>query len=223
MRSVIIELGPFALQGDLNVPARAEGIVVFAHGSGSSRKSSRNRFVAERLQEAGLATLLLDLLTEEEERLDELSAELRFDIDLLTERVVGAIDWVLEHQVTRSLPLGLFGASTGAAAALRAAAERPQPVRAVVSRGGRADLAGGALEEVWAPTLLIVGGQDATVLSLNQEAFRHLASEEKRLEVITGATHLFEESGALEQVAELAREWLKFHLTARGEPEWSYA
>src|SRR5438067_5790823 len=199
-----------ALSGDFSVPQNASGLVVFAHGSGSSRHSSRNRSVAQALQHAGLATLLLDLLTEREERTDVLTGEFRFDINLLADRVAAAVDWAAAEGATSSLPVGLFGASTGAAAALIAAADRPA-VRAVVSRGGRPDLAAGALERVEAPTLLIVGGRDDTVLRLNQEASERLHCE-KRLDVVPGATHLFEEPGTLEQVAELAADWFAARL-----------
>ena len=187
------------LPGDLRVPRGARGIVVFAHGSGSSRLSPRNRAVADALDRAGLATLLIDLLTAEEEREDELTAELRFDIPLLARRLEAARGWLSREPQTKSLALGYFGASTGAAAALIAAAERPEGVFAVVSRGGRPDLAGGALPRVRAPVLLIVGGDDQPVLALNRDAARRLNCE-RRLEVVEGATHLFEEPGALEQV-----------------------
>ncbi len=200
------------LDGDLVLPDRPAGIVLFAHGSGSSRHSSRNRFVARELQDAGLATLLLDLLTPEEEVVDERTAELRFDIGLLGRRVVEAIAWT-RAVVTPRLPIGLFGASTGAAAALVAAAERTGDVAAVVSRGGRPDLAGAALPRVLAPTLLIVGGDDRAVLDLNREAQANMRAE-TRLEIVPGATHLFEEPGALEAVARLAREWLVHFLGA---------
>lgn len=199
------------LAGDLAVPAGAGGIVLFAHGSGSSRFSPRNRAVAATLGEAGLATLLVDLLTSEEEALDRRSAALRFDVALLAGRVVGLLDWAAGDPRTANLAAGLFGASTGAAAALVAAAERPSAVRAVVSRGGRPDLAGPALARVRAPTLLVVGGDDEPVLGLNRGALGELAGE-KRLEVVEGATHLFEEAGALDAVAVLAREWFAHHL-----------
>jgi dienelactone hydrolase len=198
------------LQGDLVLPEGARGIVLFAHGSGSSRHSPRNRQVAARLNQAGLGTLLVDLLTPAEERLDLVTAHHRFDISLLARRLVGAIDWLRGGQA-ESLPIGLFGASTGAAAALVAAAARPEDVAAVVSRGGRPDLAGPALSQVRAPTLLIVGGADPVVLELNKVAFELLQTE-KQLLVIPGATHLFEESGALEEVARLAADWFTRHL-----------
>jgi putative phosphoribosyl transferase len=187
---------------------------VFAHGSGSGRFSPRNRAVAGVLVDAGLATLLMDLLTPEEEAEDVRTARLRFDIPLLAERVVYAIDWLSSEAILSALPVGCFGASTGAAAALIAAAERPGRVAAVVSRGGRPDLAGDALPRVQAPTLLIVGGRDAEVIRLNQKA-QSLLGGESRLEIVPGATHLFEEPGALEQVAMLAREWFLRYLATR--------
>lgn len=205
-RVVRIDSGGVMLAGDLNVPAGARGIVVFAHGSGSSRRSTRNRAVAERLRDAGCATLLFDLLTEDEEREDEFTSALRFDLPLLTRRLVGAIEWVRDRAELRRLPIGLFGASTGAAAALIVAALRPSTISAVVSRGGRPDLALPSLESVRAPTLLIVGGHDAGVLEVNQEAFERLTCH-KKLAIVPGATHLFEEPGALEQVAFDAARW----------------
>src|SRR5258708_22416549 len=188
---VLIQSEGAGLNGNLSLPAEALGLVVFAHGSGSSRHSSRNRAVAATLQHARLGTLLLDLLTEREERVDAVTAEYRFNIPLLATRVAAAIDWAGASAPTSTLPVGLFGASTGAAAALIAAADRPA-VRAVVSRGGRPDLAGAALERVVAPTLLIVGGQDEVVITLNQQAFSRL-SVPKQLQIVPGATHLFEE------------------------------
>jgi putative phosphoribosyl transferase len=191
---------------------------VFAHGSGSGRFSPRNRAVAGVLVDAGLATLLMDLLTAEEEAEDMRTARLRFDIGLLAERVISAIDWLGSDGTLADLPVGCFGASTGAAAALIAAAERPQRVAAVVSRGGRPDLAGNALPRVKAPTLLIVGGRDIEVIELNRQA-QALLEVESRLEIVPGATHLFEEPGALERVAALAREWFLRYLTqATGAP-----
>jgi dienelactone hydrolase len=187
------------------------GIVVFVHGSGSSRHSPRNRQVAERVQQAGLQTVLVDLLTEDEERRDLQTREHRFDIDLLTDRVLAAVDWLATGGAHG--PIGLFGASTGAAAALRAAAAQPGEIEAVVSRGGRPDLAGKALEKVEAPTLLIVGGNDPQVLQLNQEALAELDGESS-LEVVPGAGHLFEEPGKLDQVADLAAAWFRLHLGA---------
>jgi len=200
-----IPVGSVRLDADVVVPASAHGVVVFAHGSGSSRHSTRNRYVAGELQQAGLATVLVDLLTAEEDALDARSGVLRFDIELLASRVVGVTDWVVEHDTTRGLGLGLFGASTGAAAALVAAARRAASVRTVVSRGGRPDLAGVALRQVRQPVLLIVGGRDDVVLALNRKAMLEL--ENARLEIVPGATHLFEEPRALERVAVLARDW----------------
>lgn len=191
----------------------AIGMVVFAHGSGSGRHSPRNRQVAEVLREAGIRTLLLDLLTVEEERVDIQTREHRFDIGLLAGRVVGAIDWLDGREGSGSLPIGIFGASTGAAAALIAAADRPDRVGAVVSRGGRPDLADDSLPEVRAPTLLIVGGNDPVVIDLNREA-RSRMTAETELEIVEGATHLFEEPGALERVADLAASWFRSHLGA---------
>jgi dienelactone hydrolase len=200
------------LEGNLSMPDGSQGIVVFAHGSGSSRHSPRNRLVAQVLQRAGLATLLMDLLTAKEEAVDVGTGRLRFDIDLLAERVVGATDWLGQYPETRALHVGYFGASTGAAAALVAAAERPDIVRAVVSRGGRPDLAGPALARVKAPTLLIVGENDVPVIGMNEEAMARLGGL-ARLEIVPGATHLFEEPGTLEKVAELASEWFQRYLT----------
>jgi dienelactone hydrolase len=214
---VEVRAGPVTLEGNLAVPAGARGVVLFAHGSGSSRHSPRNRFVAQSLSDAGLATLLLDLLTADEEAIDAYSAHYRFDIGLLAERLVGAADWLGREAETSRLPVGCFGASTGAAAALIAAAERPGRVRAVVSRGGRPDLAGDALTRVQAPTLLIVGGRDEPVIGLNEEAFGRLATAEKQLVIVPGATHLFEEPGALEQVADLASAWFTRHLSGAAE------
>jgi dienelactone hydrolase len=201
------------LAGDLSLPARATGIVLFAHGSGSSRRSSRNRFVASELNRAGLATLLFDLLTEEEEYAERYSRHLRFDIELLAQRLLAATDWAGNDAHARRLPVGFFGASTGGGAALVAAAARPAKISAVVSRGGRPDLAGGdALSLVKAPTLLSVGGDDDVVIDLNEQALARLRWE-KRLEIVPGASHLFEEPGTLERVAELAREWFTSHLS----------
>ncbi|AEM83250.1 dienelactone hydrolase family protein [Streptomyces violaceusniger] len=194
------------LVGDLALPDQPIGVVAFAHGSGSSRHSPRNRAVARVLQDADLATLLFDLLTDAEERVDAITAELRFDIPLLGRRLVAAVDWLGGHPATSALPVGLFGASTGAAAALTAAAERPERVAAVVSRGGRPDLAGGALNRVRAPVLLIVGGDDHEVLRLNQQAAAMLVAPHE-IHVVPGASHLFEEPGTLEEAAEAARDW----------------
>ena len=199
------------LQADFAVPESACGVVLFVHGSGSSRHSPRNRYVAQVLQEAGLATLLMDLLTPEEEAFDAQTATLRFDIELLSGRLAEATGWLLDQPQTAQLRIGYFGASTGAAAALVAAAELPVLIAAVVSRGGRPDLAGKALRRVAAPTLLIVGGRDSTVLELNRKAFAELPGE-KKLEIVPGATHLFEEPGSLESVAQLARNWFAFYL-----------
>jgi len=211
--AVQLEAGRQRLNGDLVFPDAARGIVVFAHGSGSSRRSPRNRFVAGQLNDAGMATLLMDLLTRHEEQRDQWTGELRFDIPLLAERVEAAMRYVGEEASLRDLPLGLFGASTGAAAALVAAARRGPGVGAVVSRGGRPDLAGEALTKVQSATLLIVGGADREVLGLNEQALERLECP-KKLEVVPGATHLFEEPGALGQVARLAREWFRQRLAA---------
>ena len=201
------------LEGNLNVPDNPQGVVLFAHGSGSSRYSPRNQFVARVLYDAGFATLLIDLLTAREEEEDRITAHLRFDIKLLSERVKGATDWLTLNPVTQNLKMGYFGASTGAAAALVAAAEHPLLVGAVVSRGGRPDLAGSSLTSVQAPTLLIVGSRDTQVIELNRMAFALLRGE-KQLEIVPGATHLFEEPGTLEQVAQLASKWFERYLAA---------
>jgi putative phosphoribosyl transferase len=210
-RLVKVAAGPVMLEGNLSLPEGAHGVVLFAHGSGSSRHSPRNRYVARLLNEAKLATLLVDLLTSDEEAIDLRTAHLRFDIGLLAERLVGATDWLTQYPDTRGLRVGYFGASTGAGAALVAAAERPHRVGAVVSRGGRPDLAGPALARVQAPTLLIVGGNDFPVIELNQVALARLRCE-KRLVIVPGATHLFEEPGALDEAARLAGEWFKRYL-----------
>jgi dienelactone hydrolase len=212
MEIVRVTAGSVTLQGNLTLPEEARGIVLFAHGSGSSRLSPRNRYVARILNEANLATLLVDLLTPEEEAVDVRTAHLRFDIGLLAERLVGATDWLVQHPDTSQLRIGYFGASTGAAAALVAGVVRPDAVGAVVSRGGRPDLAGRALAHVRAPTLLIVGSHDVEVLELNRAALAQLPAE-KELVIVPGATHLFEEPGALDQVARLARDWFERHLT----------
>lgn len=204
---------PGRVEADLRLPARPSGLVVFAHGSGSSRHSQRNQWVAAQLETAGMATLLMDLLTESEGQRDARTARYRFDIALLTDRVLLAIDWLRDDPRTGVLPLGLFGASTGAAAALGAAAGCPEAVRAVVSRGGRPDLTAAPLNEVCAATLLIVGGQDVDVRELNESAARHLSHSQVR--VVPGATHLFEEPGALEEVAETAVDWFRLHLPVR--------
>jgi pimeloyl-ACP methyl ester carboxylesterase len=207
------------LEGSLTVPEGARGVVLFAHGSGSSRYSPRNRFVARALQGAGLATLLMDLLTAREEEAERWTGHYRFDVDLLAARLLGTTRWLVQQPQAGSLPIGYFGSSTGAAAALVAAAREPVRIGAVVSRGGRPDLAGGALADVCAPTLLIVGGDDVPVVELNRAALGLLRAE-KRLEIVPGATHLFEEPGALERVAELAGDWFVRHLGA-GQQPWT--
>ncbi len=212
-RLVQVPIDSAALEGSLAVPAGAQGIVLFAHGSGSSRHSPRNRSVAGALQQAGLATLLVDLLTAEEEAVDRFTAHLRFDIPLLARRLIVATEWLAQHPATQQLRLGYFGASTGAAAALVAAAQCPEAVGAVVSRGGRPDLAGPALDRVRAPTLLIVGGHDEEVLHLNRLALKALGAQETQLTIVPGATHLFEEPGALEEVAHLAADWFVRYLS----------
>jgi putative phosphoribosyl transferase len=211
---VTVTSGAMTLRGLLGVPPGARGVVLFAHGSGSGRLSSRNNFVARSLQDATLATLLIDLLTEEEERIDARTGHLRFDIEFLAQRLEAATDWLRQSAETRALSVGYFGASTGAAAALVAAARLPDQVHAVVSRGGRPDLAGEYLPKVKAPTLLIVGSRDVPVIPLNEDAFARLRCE-KKLEIVPGASHLFEEPGALEVVAKLAASWLTKHLGAR--------
>jgi dienelactone hydrolase len=216
--SVRIPIGPVTLEGNLGLPADATGVVLFAHGSGSGRHSPRNRYVAERLRAAGLGTLLIDLLTEDEEQVDDRTAHLRFDIGLLADRLVGAIDWLARDPQTAGRPVGLFGASTGGGAALVAAAQRPERVAAVVSRGGRPDLAGDSLAIVRSPTLLIVGGHDDVVITLNKQALARLGSPVKELVIVPGASHLFEEPGKLEEVARLAADWFARHLATAGEP-----
>jgi len=210
-RAVEIDLAGTVLHGDLTLPAGAAGLVVFAHGSGSSRHSPRNRFVAGVINRAGLGTLLMDLLTEEEEQVDEMTRELRFDIELLGQRVAQVVQWAGNREELAELPIGLFGSSTGAAAALVAAACRPGEVHAVVSRGGRPDLAGDALPDVNCPTLLIVGGLDDVVIDLNKQARSRMICP-TQLVIVPGATHLFEEPGTLEQVARLAAEWFARYL-----------
>ncbi len=214
MNEVQIHAGRAVLSGNLNIPKETSALVLFAHGSGSSRHSRRNQFVAGTLNEAGLGTLLFDLLTSEEEAIDMQTRELRFNIHLLAERLVHATKWAKEQEQTRDLHMGYFGSSTGGAAALVAAIEVPQEVRAVVSRGGRPDLAGEALPKVQAPTLLIVGGNDDVVIELNEQARDRIRCEVK-LEIIPGATHLFEEPGALEKVAQLASDWFVAHLAVK--------
>lgn len=210
-QQVLVCADNVTLEGELVIPQSAAGIVLFAHGSGSSRHSSRNRFVAQRLQKVGLATLLFDLLTLQEEEVDVLTRQHRFDIDLLTRRLAGATNWLCQQPQASQLAIGYFGASTGAAAALRAAAELPDKVSAVVSRGGRPDLAMTELPRVQAPTLLIVGGFDTQVIELNRQAQARL-NVENSLDIVPGATHLFEEPGTLEQVADLAINWFVGHL-----------
>lgn len=216
-RSVQVPVGAVTLEGELHHPAGASGVVLFAHGSGSGRHSARNRFVAGVLQRGGLATLLIDLLTAEEEEAERSTRHLRFDIPLLAGRLAGATDWLVEQRQMRQLPVGYFGASTAGGAALMAAAERPERVRAIVSRGGRPDLAGAHLARVQVPTLLIVGGLDLQVLALNRVALVYLAGK-KQLEVVAGATHRFEEPGTLATVAHLARDWFQRHLAAAAAP-----
>ena len=210
-REVRVSAGPVTLEGSLGIPNGAGGVVLFAHGSGSGRHSPRNRYVARVLREANLATLLIDLLTEDEEEVDLRTTRLRFDIGLLARRLVGATDWLVQNPDTEQLRIGYFGASTGAGAALVAAAERPYEVGAIVSRGGRPDLAGDALPLVKAPTLLIVGGNDEPVIGMNEEALARMRAV-KRLQIVPGASHLFEEPGALEEVARLATVWFARHL-----------
>jgi putative phosphoribosyl transferase len=211
-QAVVIKLPGVSLHGDLTLPKRATGLVIFAHGSGSSRHSPRNRFVAGRINAAGMGTLLMDLLTEDEEQIDEVTRELRFDIGLLARRVAQVVHWSKEQADLADLQIGLFGSSTGAAAALVASANSPD-VAAVVSRGGRPDLAGDALPQVRCPTLLIVGGDDDVVIELNRRAKAQMI-DSTELVIIPGATHLFEEPGTLEQVADLAAAWFARHLLA---------
>jgi dienelactone hydrolase len=206
-----IPLDRVSLEAHIAIPAVASGVVLFSHGSGSGRHSPRNQYVAKVLQQAGFGTVLVDLLTEDEERADATTGGFRFDIVLLTDRLAQIIDWLEDQPDTATYPLGLFGASTGAAAALMAAAERPGPVRAIVSRGGRVDLAEGALALVRAATLLIVGELDRPVIEINRQAL-NLLRVEKHLEIVPGASHLFEEPGALERVASLARDWFARYL-----------
>ena len=208
-----IPIGSIYLDGNLEIPEGAKGIVVFVHGSGSSRHSPRNRYVAEELQKRGLGTLLFDLLTAEEERIDMITREFRFNIDLLAKRLSDVTAWLLKTEEIKELNIGYFGASTGAAAALIAAGEYPDQVKAVVSRGGRPDLAENALMYVKSPTLFIVGERDTQVIKLNQWAFEKLSAKDKELKIVPGATHLFEEPGTLEEAARLAGEWFTKHLT----------
>lgn len=206
-----IELPDVQLVGDLLLPARAKDLVVFVHGSGSSRSSPRNQHVARYLSERGLATLLFDLLTEREQSIDRITCELRFDIPMLTHRLVGVLDWLALKRELNHLPVGLFGASTGAAAAILAAVQRPAQVHAIVSRGGRTDLAGDALRQLRVPILQIVGARDLSVLGQNRKISRALTCEQQ-LEIVPGATHLFEEPGTLQEVARLAGNWFEAHL-----------
>src|SRR6266699_3227897 len=217
MNEVQIQAGQAALSGNLHIPDGAAALVLFAHCSGSSRHSPRNQFVARTLNNAGLATLLFDLLTPEEESIDARTAELRFNIGLLAERLVHATKWATQQEQTRDLRIGYFGSSTGGGAALVAAAEIPQDVGAVVSRGGRPDLADEALPKVQAPTLLIVGGNDDVVIELNEQARDRMRCEVK-LEIVPGATHLFEEPGAMEKVAKLASDWFLLHAAGSAGP-----
>ena len=213
-RNVRIPTGGVVLEGDLGLPTDPRGLVIFAHGSGSSRRSARNREVASTLRRDGLATLLFDLLTPDEERVDLHTAHLRFDIGFLAKRLSAATVWSRAESALRQLPLGYFGASTGAAAAIVAAADRPADAAAVVSRGGRPDLAGPALRRLRSPTLLIVGGADLPVLALNERARAQMWGDVE-LQIVPGATHLFEEPGALPQVARLASDWFTRHLVLR--------
>lgn len=210
-RTIQIASGLVSMEGNFNVPEAARGVVIFAHGSGSSRHSPRNSYVAEELNKAGLATLLIDLLTPAEEMEDRATGHLRFNIPFLGERLINAAEWIAEHTDFPRIKIGYFGASTGAGAALVAAAQVPQAIDAVVSRGGRPDLAGEALAEVKAPTLLIVGSNDTPVIGMNEQALEKLQGE-KKLEIVPGATHLFEEPGTLEKVAQLARQWFEKYL-----------
>lgn len=208
---VQVPAGSVSLEGNLLIPEGATGVVLFAHGSGSSRFSARNRYVAQVLREGGIGTLLLDLLTQEEELVDTRTAHLRFNIELLADRLVAAVQWLARQKAAERLKVGLFGASTGGGAALVAAARMPDRIAAVVSRGGRPDLAGAALPHVKAPTLLIVGGDDKPVIQMNQQAYEQMTAP-RELVIVPGASHLFEEYGTLEQVARLARDWFLRYL-----------
>ncbi len=209
-RNIQIQAGPVKLEGNLNIPENAAGLVLFVHGSGSSRNSPRNQYVAGKLNATGLATLLFDLLTLEEEEFDLRTRQLRFDIDLLAQRTIAAADWLCQQKLTHHLKQGLFGASTGAAAALIAGAERPERTGAIVSRGGRPDLAGSSLTQVEAPALFIVGQLDEQVIQLNEQALEQMSADtQKEMIIVPGATHLFEEPGALEYVARLAQDWFR--------------
>jgi dienelactone hydrolase len=216
VQPVVIPAGGEDVRGDLSLPDAPGGLVLFAHGSGSSRHSPRNQYVARSLQTRGFGTVLVDLLTREEEAEDQMTSALRFDIPLLASRIGIAIAWIRSQPGIKSLPIGLFGASTGGGAALVAAADRPSDVSAVVSRGGRPDLAGPALAQVHAPTLLIVGGHDTPVIRMNQDAMSRMTGL-VTLEIVPGATHLFEEPGALERVAELAATWFGRHLVSNDQ------
>jgi pimeloyl-ACP methyl ester carboxylesterase len=217
---ITVRAGNVELAADVSVPSNAEGIVLFAHGSGSSRHSPRNRRVAGFLNHGSVATILIDLLTEDEEVLDRQTAELRFNIELLTARLIAITDWIGRRRDLGRLSLGYFGASTGAAAALGAAADRPDRVRSVVSRGGRPDLAGSSLRRVLAPCLFIVGGADPVVIGLNSQAIAQLPhATERRLEIVPDATHLFEEPGALDRVCSLALDWFQAHLNVGNRRE----
>jgi putative phosphoribosyl transferase len=208
---VLVPIGDQSLNGDLGISPKSNGIVLFAHGSGSSRHSSRNQYVARALEGRDLATLLIDLLTSDEESVDDRTAQYRFDIPMLADRLVTIVDWLQGRKETASLPIGLFGASTGGGAALMAAAARPHEIAAVVSRGGRPDLAGPSLRKVTTPTLLIVGGLDVPVIQMNRVAMKQMRGE-VTLEIVPGATHLFEEPGTLERVAEVAGDWFARYL-----------
>jgi len=218
-REVLIDVGGATLEGTLAIPSGASGLVLFAHGSGSSRHSPRNRFVAHMLQSNGVATLLFDLLTRREETIDQRTAEVRFDIPFLAKRLIGATEWVRKLPATKQLKIAYFGASTGAAAALVAAAELPDAISSVVSRGGRPDLAAASLDAVRAPTLLIVGGHDEVVVDLNRKALAALCCHDKKLQIIPGATHLFEEPGTLEEVARIAGDWFTLWFERVEKPE----
>jgi len=208
---VKISIDSDTIEGDLSVPSDAQGIVLFAHGAGSNCNSSRNNFVADKLRNAGLATLLIDLLTPEEKEIDKRTREIRFDIDRLAKRVTGTVDWLEKNEITKGLRIGVFGSSTGAAGALIAAAKRSDKVETVVSRGGRVDMAEGFLGEVTVPVLCIVGGRDIQVLSMNRQAIEKMETDTE-LKVIEGAGHLFEEPGALDQVAKLTVDWFSRYL-----------
>ncbi len=205
-KEILIRINGKSIFGNLEIPPKAEGLIIFAHGSGSSRFSKRNNYVARILNKNNLGTLLFDLLTAEEEKIDNYTAEYRFNIELLAKRLIDVTDWLIKEPPLKNLKLGYFGASTGAAAALAAAAKRPDIIYAVVSRGGRPDLAMESLHEVKAPTLLIVGGEDFEVIELNRTAYENISAK-KKLEIIPGATHLFEEPGALEEVSRISAEW----------------